>query len=60
MALGIMSTVNQLIDFDSAALVAGDFGYEVESAGPDEDTLMDVAAVDVEEGTPTLRRGRRS
>ncbi len=56
MALGIMSTVNQLIDFDSASLVAGEFGYEVESAGPDEEVLMDTAAVDVEEGTNLVKR----
>ena len=65
MALDIMSTVNQLIDFDSASLVAGEFGYEVESAGPDEDTLMDVVTDDglkrvanfVEEGAGCNRDG---
>lgn len=44
MALGIMSTVNQLIDYDSAALVAEEFGYGVESAGPQEDVLIDEEA----------------
>ncbi len=56
MALDIMSTVNQLIDFDSAALVAGEFGYEVEPAGPDEDTLMDVSAVEEQEGVNLEKR----
>ena len=56
MALGIMSTVNQLVDFDSAVLVAGDFGYEVESAGPDEEVLMDYGTQEVEEGTHFEKR----
>jgi translation initiation factor IF-2 len=52
MALGIMSTVNQMIDFDAASLVAADFGYGVEAAGPAEDTLMETpeeGATDVEQ-----------
>ncbi len=56
MALGIMSTVNQLIDFDSATLVAGEFGYEVEPAGPDEEVLMDIGTKDVEEGAGLEKR----
>lgn len=40
MGLGMMATVNQLIDIDSATLVAQDYGYEIESAAVLEDTLI--------------------
>ena len=56
MALDIMSTVNQLIDFDSAVLVAADFGYEVEAAGVAEEVLMDSGVPEVEEGTEFEKR----
>ena len=40
MALGIMATINHPIDYDSAVLVAGEFGYEVErSVRLEEDIL---------------------
>jgi len=32
MGLGVMATVNQALDVDTAILVATDFGYEVEQA----------------------------
>ena len=32
MGLGLMVTINQSIDFDTAVLIAADFGYQVESA----------------------------
>ncbi|MBI3399441.1 MAG: translation initiation factor IF-2 [Deltaproteobacteria bacterium] len=41
MNLGIMATINQLIDVDAASLVASDFGYEVESIAPQEDLLLE-------------------
>ncbi|MHB8771444.1 MAG: translation initiation factor IF-2 [Syntrophales bacterium] len=31
-AMGLMVTINQSIDFDTATLIAADFGYQVESA----------------------------
>ncbi len=40
MGLGVMATVNQTIDFDTAALVAGEFDYEVERAAFEEELLM--------------------
>ena len=40
MDLGTMSTVNQWLDVDTAALVAGEFGYQVESSALDVDSLM--------------------
>ena len=30
---GVMATINQLIDYDTAAIVATDLGYSVEEAG---------------------------
>jgi translation initiation factor IF-2 len=40
MMLGVMATVNQTIDFDTAALVAAEFDYEVEKASFEEDTIL--------------------
>ncbi|MEA2014012.1 MAG: translation initiation factor IF-2 [Thermodesulfobacteriota bacterium] len=39
-SLGMMVTINQSIDFDAATLVAGEFGYQVESAMADYDDIM--------------------
>ena len=40
MSMGVMTTVNQTIDFETATLVAGEFGYEVEKAAFEEETLL--------------------
>ncbi len=40
MTLGVMVTLNQTIDFDTAALVASEFGFEVEKAAFEEDILI--------------------
>ncbi|MEE4608976.1 MAG: translation initiation factor IF-2 [Desulfobacteraceae bacterium] len=40
MTLGVMTTVNQTIDFETAVLVANEFGYEVEKAAFEEETLL--------------------
>lgn len=40
MSLGIMATINQPLDHDAAALVAAEFGYEVERAAPSEEELL--------------------
>jgi translation initiation factor IF-2 len=40
MSLGVMATVNQTIDYDTAALVAGEFGYEVERASFEEEAIL--------------------
>jgi translation initiation factor IF-2 len=40
MAMGTMATVNQTIDFETAALIAGEFDYEVERASFEEETLL--------------------
>lgn len=44
--LGVMVTVNQTIDYDTAALVASEFGYEVEKASFEEDAILKVAQED--------------
>jgi len=36
MGLGVMATVNQILDIDTATLVAADFGYEVEQGMTEE------------------------
>ncbi len=41
MDLGLMATINQAIDADAAALVASDFGYEVEKTGLDLEDLIE-------------------
>jgi len=40
MELGVMTTVNQTIDVDTAALVAAEFGYEVENVAIDVDKIL--------------------
>jgi translation initiation factor IF-2 len=40
MGMGVMVTVNQTIDFETAVLVAGEFDYEVERAAFEEDSII--------------------
>ncbi len=47
MGLGVMATVNQALDVDTAVLVASDFGYEVEQAVTGE---IEVQQLDEQEG----------
>ena len=42
MDLGVMATVNQVIDFDTAVLVAAEFEYELERASFEEETVLKV------------------
>jgi len=44
MGLGIMATVNQLVDIDSATLIAQEYGYGVENVSVQEETLIDTGA----------------
>ncbi|MCJ8501151.1 translation initiation factor IF-2 [Desulfatitalea alkaliphila] len=46
MSNGVMVTVNQTIDFDTATLVAAEFGYEVEKAAFEEETILHTAQPD--------------
>jgi translation initiation factor IF-2 len=48
MGMGVMATVNQTIDFDTAVLVAGEFGYEVERAAFEEEAILKTQADDPE------------
>ena len=50
MTMGMMVTVNQLIDADAAALVAQDYGYEVENVAVQEEALVSTGAGAEEEG----------
>ena len=43
MGLGIMATVNQLIDTDAVSLIAQDYDYEVESTAVLEENLMEAS-----------------
>jgi translation initiation factor IF-2 len=40
MSMGVMATVNQSIDFDTAVLVAAEFNYEVEPATFEEEAVL--------------------
>jgi translation initiation factor IF-2 len=40
MGMGVMATVNQSIDYDTAALVAAEFDYEVERAAFEEELIL--------------------
>ncbi len=46
MGLGVMATLNQALDVETAILVASDFGYEVEQAMTDE---LEIEALQVQE-----------
>ncbi|MBV8054645.1 MAG: translation initiation factor IF-2, partial [Deltaproteobacteria bacterium] len=41
MDLGVMSTLNQVLDVDTAALVAGEFGYSVENVAFDAESAIE-------------------
>jgi len=40
MGMGVMATVNQSVDYDTAVLVATEFDYEVERAAFEEETIL--------------------
>jgi translation initiation factor IF-2 len=42
--MGVIATINYAIDFDSAVIVAGEFGYEVEHATRQEEELLALGA----------------
>ncbi len=47
MGLDVMATVNQVLDIDTATLIAADFGYEVEQAVTDEINVMQMEEQEV-------------
>ncbi len=51
MTMGVMANINQAIDFDTAALVATEFDYEVEKASFDEEEALHVVQRDDAEKT---------
>ncbi len=54
MALGIMATMNQALDIDTATLVATDFGYEIEKEVTGEQTVLNLE--DLETGGEEMPR----
>ncbi len=46
MDMGVMATVNQTIDFDTASLIATEFNYEVERASFEEEVILKVGKDD--------------
>lgn len=56
MRLGVMATLNQALDVETAALVASDFGYEVEQAMTEELELEAQQEQEVEKGGEALPR----
>lgn len=49
MELGMMATINQLIDQDTATIVASEFEFQVESTSFDEGTILNNEAADTTE-----------
>jgi len=47
MAMGVMATVNQTIDFDTAVLVAAEFEYELEKASFEEEIILNIEEDDL-------------
>lgn len=47
MALGIMATVNEEIDYDTAEILASDFGIEVELAEDTEEVIEDLDDIEI-------------
>ncbi len=56
MGLGVMATLNQALDVDTATLVAADFGYEVEQAMTDELEVEAFQEQEKEQGGEALPR----
>ncbi|MEN8141145.1 MAG: translation initiation factor IF-2 [Thermodesulfobacteriota bacterium] len=42
MGMGVMATVNQSLDFDTASLIAEEFGYEIEQGHTEEQSVLDL------------------
>ena len=54
-ALGLMATLNQSIDFDTAALAASEFGFEVEKVYLEEDQTSNCMPTSRKNSKPGLR-----
>jgi translation initiation factor IF-2 len=55
MGLGVMSTLNQVLDVDTATLVASDFGYSVENVAFDAESAIAEEGEEVVEGEAVAR-----
>jgi translation initiation factor IF-2 len=55
MALGAMSTVNQVLDVDTATLVAGEFGYNVENVAFDVEAAIEATGEEAANGELVTR-----
>ncbi|NOX32910.1 MAG: translation initiation factor IF-2 [Deltaproteobacteria bacterium] len=55
MTMGVMATVNQTIDFDTAVLVATEFDFEVEKASFEEETLLNISNGNDDDGKMVWR-----
>ncbi|MFN2375852.1 MAG: translation initiation factor IF-2, partial [Candidatus Binatia bacterium] len=55
MRLGAMKTVNDVLDVDTATLVAEEFGFTLENTAVNVDELLDITEAGDEEGEGTLR-----
>ncbi len=51
MGMGVMATVNQTIDYDTASLVAAEFDFEVEKASFEEEALLNVVPEEEDKGS---------
>ncbi len=49
LALGVMATINQLLDNDTATLLAADFDYEIETVSIEEETIFEQEDTDAAE-----------
>ena len=56
MELGLMATVNQILDIDTATLVATDFGYEVEQGITEEINVLQMEEQEQETGGEAVPR----
>ncbi len=56
MGMGVMVTVNQTIDYDTAALLASEFGYEVERAAFEEETILQTTTAQSDDPDALLHR----
>src|SRR4029077_17709503 len=55
--MGMMATINQMLDHDTAALVAGEFDYQVENVAFDVEQALEA---EQEAGTPAEARSTRA
>ncbi len=58
MAQGQMVTINHPLDFETAALLASEFQYEVENVAFDEETILAHSDIEITEETPEQLKGR--